>query len=348
MRIGFVVNSIETEEPQYTTTRLAFTATRLGHEAWLMGVDDFAHRADGTIAADARTPARKNYKSLETYLGSIQADDSKQDRVPIDELDVLMIRCDPADDQNERPWAVPSGVLFGQLAVAKGTLVVNDPANLANALNKTYFQHFPEAVRPRTLISRDPVEITEFMHELGQPGVLKPLQGSGGASVFLVSSDESPNLNQMIEAIARDGYVVAQEYLPEAEQGDTRIFVMNGEPLRRGDSYAAFQRVNKGSDMRSNMHVGGESAPVKVTDTMLELVRSVRPKLIADGMFLVGLDVVGDKLMEINVFSPGGLGSCQKLYDVDFTETVIEALERKVALRPNYGPTLDNARLATL
>ena len=104
------------------------------------------------------TPARLRARTtsrLETYLGSIQADDSKQDRVRIDELDVLMIRCDPADDQNERPWAVPSGVLFGQLAVAKGTLVVNDPANLANALNKTYFQHFPEAVRPRTLISRD-------------------------------------------------------------------------------------------------------------------------------------------------------------------------------------------------
>ena len=65
-------------------------------------------------------------------------------------------------------------------------------------------------------------------------------------------------------------------------------------------------------------------------------------------MFLVGLDIVGDKLMEVNVFSPGGLGSCEKLYDVDFTETVIEALERKVALRPNYEPTLDNARLATL
>ena len=74
----------------------------------------------------------------------------------------------------------------------------------------------------------------------------------------------------------------------------------------------------------------------------------MRPKLIADGMFLVGLDIVGDKLMEINVFSPGGLGSCQKLYDVDFTETVIEALERKVALRPHYGLSLGNVRLATL
>ena len=94
---------------------------------------------------------------------------------------------------------------------------------------------------------------------MGESAVLKPLQGSGGRSVFLVSSDESPNLNQMIEAIGRDGYIVAQELLTEADKGDVRLFVMNGEPLRRGDSYAAFRRVNHGPDMRSNMHVGGES-----------------------------------------------------------------------------------------
>lgn len=200
MRIGFVVNSIETEQPQYTTTRLAMTATRMGHDTWLMGVGDFAHRADGSIGANARTAKRKNHKSLEAYLGGLQGDDGIQDRVRIDDLDVVMMRSDPAADVIERPWAVASGVLFGQLTVAKGTLVVNDPANLANALNKTYFQHFPEVVRPRTLISRDSAEIAGFVRELGESAVLKPLQGSGGASVFLVSSDESPNLNQMIEA----------------------------------------------------------------------------------------------------------------------------------------------------
>ncbi len=81
---------------------------------------------------------------------------------------------------------------------------------------------------------------------------------------------------------------------------------------------------------------------------MLEVVDTVRPKLIEDGMFLVGLDIVGDKLMEVNVFSPGGLGSCHKLYDVDFTEPVIAALERKIALRTHYTTDLDNTRLATL
>jgi glutathione synthase len=261
---------------------------------------------------------------------------------------VLMMRNDPAEDMTERPWAVTSGVLFAQLSVARGTLVLNDPANLANAVNKTYFQHFPDVVRPRTLISRDAGDIAAFIDDMGGGAVLKPLQGSGGSNVFFVSGDESPNLQQMIEAVGRDGYIVAQEVLPEADAGDVRMFIMNGEPLVAGGHHAAFRRVNKTADPRSNMRAGGKAERVKVTDAMLELAEVVRPKLIADGMFLVGLDIVGDKLMEVNVFSPGGLGSCESIYKAKFADVVIDALERKIDLRRHYGLRIDNARLATL
>jgi glutathione synthase len=258
------------------------------------------------------------------------------------------MRNDPADDVVERPWAVTSGILFGQLMVAQGTLVLNDPANLADAVNKTYFQHFPEVVRPATLISRNAEEISRFVDEMGGSAVLKPLQGSGGTGVFLVSSDESPNLNQMIEAISRDGYIVAQEVLSQASDGDVRMFVMNGEPLMRDGQHAAFRRVNRSADLRSNMTAGGKAEKVKVTEGMLEIVEVVRPKLRTDGMFLVGLDIVGDKLMEVNVFSPGGLHTCEKLYGANFAETVIDALEYKVDLRNHYGPGLSNSTVATL
>lgn len=346
MKLGFVVNRISTEQPGYTTTRLAMTATRMGHDVWLMGVDDFAHDPDGSVAAMARTVPAKNYRSLKAYLEKIQSDEAAE-RIVVDDLDVLMMRNDPAEDVAERPWAVTSGVLFGQLAMSRGVLVVNDPTSLADAVNKTYFQHFPEEVRPRTMISRDPAAINEFIEEMKGSAVLKPLQGSGGAGVFLVSGKESPNVNQMIEALSRDGYIVVQEYLAAGKDGDTRLFVMNGQPLERDGQYAAFRRVNESTDMRSNMHAGGEAHPAKVTDEMLHMVDLVRPKLLNDGMFLVGLDIVGNKLMEVNVFSPGGLGSSQELYEVDFTQPVIEALERKVELRSSY-PNLDNARLATL
>jgi glutathione synthase len=348
MRIGFVVNDVQTEQPQYTTTRLALSATRRGHEVWMIGVGDFAHHPDGTIGAHARSAAAKNYKTLESYLRSLQGNASTTEQITVGDLDVLMMRNDPAEDATERPWAVTSGILFAQLGVADGVLVLNDPAGLANAVNKTYFQHFPEAVRPRTLISRDHAELTAFVHEVGDSAVLKPLQGSGGAGVFKVSDREAPNLNQMLEAIQRDGYIVAQEYLPQAAKGDVRVFVMNGEPLTVGGTYAAFRRTNQSADVRSNMHVGGKATKVKVTNAMLAVCEAVRPKLLADGMFLVGLDIVGDKLMEVNVFSPGGLGTCQKLYDRNFADIVIAALERKHELRTHYRTTISNTRLATL
>ncbi len=147
---------------------------------------------------------------------------------------------------------------------------------------------------------------------------------------FLINEVEQANINQLIDAVIRDSYCIVQEYLPAAVEGDVRLFVMNSRALRYQDQYAAFRRVNKSGDARSNMHSGGESVPAEVTDQMLELVEIVRPKLIRDGMFLVGLDIVDDKLMEINVFSPGGLGSAQQHTGVDFTEAIIQDLERKV------------------
>jgi glutathione synthase len=142
--------------------------------------------------------------------------------------------------------------------------------------------------------------------------------------------------------------VVAQEYLPDAKDGDVRMFVMNGEPLTVDGQIAAFRRKSSGEDIRSNMSAGGKAVAVQVTKEMLGLVEAVRPKLVADGMFLVGLDIVGDKLMEVNVFSPGGLGSCQQLYDVDFAPAIIKDLERKAGMRAHYGPQLHNRALATL
>jgi glutathione synthase len=95
--------------------------------------------------------------------------------------------------------------------------------------------------------------------------------------------------------------------LPEAKAGDVRLFVMNGKPLERDGNYAAFRRVPAKGEVRSNIHVAGTAERVEVTKTMLSVAEMVRPKLVQDGMFLVGLDIVGNKLLEINVFTPGGL-----------------------------------------
>jgi glutathione synthase len=228
-----------------------------------------------------------------------------------------------------------------------GVIVLNDPNALAKATNKMYFQLFPDEVRPHTLITRDRGEIKSFAREFGTI-VLKPIQGSGGANVFLVRPEDIPNLNQMIDAVTRDGYVIAQEYLQAAEEGDTRLFLMNGKVLRYKGKYAAFRRIRTGGDLRSNIHAGGKLDKAIIGDKELRIAEIVRPKLVQDGMFLVGLDIVGDKLMEINVFSPGGLGSAQKFEGCNFSHAVIQCLERKVEYMQYYERNFDNVEMACL
>jgi glutathione synthase len=348
MKIAFVVNDVQTELATYTTTRLAMAAVNLGHKSYTFGVGDFICAADGSVHALARRVRGKSYKSLDKFLAELQSSEHDPDHINLDELDVVMLRNDPSTDAIERPWAQSSGILFGQLVANRGTMVVNDPENLARAINKTYFQQFPEEIRPKTLIGRSADELKRWIVEQHGKVVIKPLQGSGGKNVFLVGEDERANLNQMLDAVLRDGYCVAQEYLPAASKGDVRLFVMNGRPLERDGKYAAFRRINKTGDARSNMHTGGESEPVDVTDKMLRMVEIVRPKLISDGMFLVGLDIVADKLIEINVFSPGGLGSSSQFAGLDFSHVVIEDLERKVEYRRYYDGRMRNHELATL
>jgi len=348
MKIGFVVNDIMTEQAGYTTTRLGMWAINRGHDVWIMGLGDFAYDPDENIRARVRSVPKRQYKSNESYLSLLQGKKAITERITVDDLDVLMLRSDPANETGSRSWAGTAGINFGRIAMRHGVIVLNDPNGLAKAVNKTYFQLFPEEVRPKTLITRDAADIKNFAKDHGGHIVLKPLQGSGGSGVFLVRPEDKSNLNQIIESLSRDGYIIAQEYLPDAQEGDIRLFMMNGAPLRYKGKYAAFRRVRSGDDMRSNIHAGGKLRQAEITKEHLQLAEIVRPKLVQDGMFLVGLDIVGNKLMEINVFSPGGLGSAQRFEKVNFNIAVLEALERKVEYMGFYRRNFDNDEMATL
>jgi len=347
VKVGFLVNDLKTEEGKFTTSRLGQAAVNRGHEVWVMGVGDLAYDPDGKIRAQATSVPKTKYATSDSYTAELQGQNAVKRRITVDDLDVLMLRNVPSDDAISRPWAATAAAEFARIAMRQGVIVLSDPNGLAKASSKMYFQLFPEQVRPRTLITRQRDEIKAFAREEGTI-VIKPLQGSGGASVFLVRENDIPNLNQMIDAVSRDGYVIAQQYLPAAEQGDMRLFVINGRPLRVGKKYAAFRRVRTGGDMRSNIHAGGTKAAAEVDRTALHIAEVVRPKLVQDGMFLVGLDIVGDKLMEINVFSPGGLGSAQQFEKVNFSAHVIEAVERKVQYMRFYGRNFDNVDMCTL
>jgi glutathione synthase len=349
MRIAFYVNALATEETTYSTTLLAHEAQRRGHEVFYISVEDLCYQADGSLAAHAWGVPAKRYRSDETFLEAIRGETAQREWVDLESLDVILLRNDPARDQGDRPWAVGIGLLFGQEAARRGVLVLNDPAGLARAVNKMYLQSFPQEVRPVTLITRDDGAIKEFVKENRDRGVvIKPLSGSGGEGVFLVKGEDQSNLNQILEAVRRYGYVIVQEYLPAAREGDTRFFLLNGRPLEVNGKYAAFCRIGQEGDLRTNISAGGRTARCKMTDRVLELAELVRPRLVRDGMFLVGLDVAGDKLMEINVFSPGGLRVASHYEGVDFGAAVMDAVESKVQHREHAEGQMENVELATL
>ena len=345
MRIAFLINSFETERDVYTTTRLALAAHKAGHEVLYLSVEDFICDPDESLRVRVRAPGG-TYKTEKTLLAGV-VEDGVEDRVPVEDIDALLLRNDPADDAAERPWAQSAGIVFGQLAAQRGCLVLNDPEGLAKAVNKVYFQRFPAEVRPKTLVTRHADDVRKFIKDHGGDAVIKPFQGSGGEGVFVVRGDDKANLNQIIDAVCQNGYMVVQEFLEEAAGADTRMYLVNGVPLQHEGVYAAFRRQGQGDDLRSNISAGGSIEKAEVADRELEIAEMVRPQLVQDGMFMVGLDIAGGILLEVNVFSPGGIGSIEKTTGVDFAPVVIDAIQRKVEVRKRYAQHFSNVTLAT-
>ena len=345
MKIGFVVNDVATEYLLAATISMARAAVELGHTVYMIGVGDLTYHPDGRVSAVA-VQARKR-KTKVAFVEYLKSPEAERESIASGDLDVLYLRYNPGENISAKPWEHDAGIVFGQIAMLEGVIVLNHPYTLAYAVNKMYFQHFPEAVRPRTLISRSVDEIRKFYESQELGVVLKPLTGYGGEDVFLLQEDAT-NLKQIVESISRKSYVIVQEYLPAATEGDIRLFLMNGKPLQCEGKYAALRRVNKTGDFRSNLSAGGKPAKAKITPEILELAEMVRPRLLADGFFFVGIDIVGNKLVEINTISAGGLNAASKLEGVDFGAEVIRAIERKVRHKEVYGNRLRNRQLAVM
>jgi glutathione synthase len=348
MMIGFFVNDLEREHENYATTVLAHMATSRGHRVCYLTPADFVLSPDDSVAVHGRFLPKRKYKDRADFFKTLKDPKAiKIEQLDVTEIDVLMLRNDPSID-TATPWAMEAGILFGREAVKRGVIVLNDPDSLGRAINKLYFQGFPPEARAETLITKHASDIKAFAKAHRGNIILKPLQGSGGSGVFKLDPNNQANLNQMIEAIGRDGYIIAQAYVPAAKKGDIRLFIMNGSPLEIDGKYAALRRVAAKDDIRSNIHAGGKAEAVEIGEVELKVAEIIRPKLLADGMFLVGIDIVGDTILEVNVFSPGNLHSCSELAGVDFAVPILEAIERKVAIKAQYAHAFDNRHLAIL
>ena len=341
MRMAFLVNRVETEVDEYATTRLAKAAALMGHEVWYIGLGDLRiGEPDGEIGAHARPGMAREDDTLTVFVDRMK--ESSAAHIRLDKLDAVFLRNDSIEDLQDRPWAGSLGAVFGQLLMKRGVTVVNDPTMLLRAGTKVYLDDFPAEIRPRSLMTRNEEDVRGFISSEGR-SIIKPLHGAKGRNVFMVDGEDEPNLNQIIEAVLGDGYVYAQGYVDSAEDGDMRIFLLDGELIEVDGHVAAFRRVPEGNDPRANISTGGRMQPGDITAEQRAMVAAMHDKLVQDGMFFVGIDVIGEKVVEINAESPSGLQAIEHLYDIDICPVVIDALERRTR-NGQARPSFDSPR----
>jgi glutathione synthase len=335
MRVCFVVNNVRTQRSTYTTLHLAFSAHRRGHDVAFASVDSFSQGEGPEIVADVVRPKPGRLRDAAAYARALTAAAAPHEEARLADFDVIFLRNNPNAGAGEGDKFNPA-LDFGRRLKSQGVLVVNDPDGLSRAGSKMYLAGFPAELRPKTLVTRSVDRVRAFLRELDGPAIIKPLAGFGGKNVFYVARGQSANLPQMISTVRRDGYVIAQEYLPAVAKGDKRVLLLGGAPLRVGGMVAAYKRMRPKDDIRNNMHVGGSRRRAEFSDEEQRICDLLRPRLAADGLYFVGVDLVGDKILEINVHAPGGIHNINELYDVDVGTAVIRDLERKVELRGVY------------
>jgi glutathione synthase len=247
--------------------------------------------------------------------------------VPLAAFDVVFMRKDPPFDMAY----FFATHLLGLVDPAM-TLVMNAPRGLREANEKLYALNFPDLI-PESLVTAEIARLRAFLEALGGEMIVKPLDGCGGAGVLHVRRDDR-NLNALLEMSTQDGrqLVMAQRYLPAARQGDKRLIVLDGEPL------GAVLRVPREDEHRGNIHVGGRVVRSPVDDRDREICRRMAPRLRADGLWFVGLDVIDGLVTEVNVTSPTGIqeidrldGACLEAQVLDFAESRAARLDRSRA-----------------
>lgn len=326
MRIFCVVNAVSDVRPSQTTALIVQTAVRRGHEVVLAGVGALGLGDDGTVRILGRRLDPASAQDTETLLAAARS--APQVEHVVCETDTLLLRFNPARDE-ARAWAYRNALVLATLARDRGALVINDPEGLARAGTKLFAASLPAHTRPATLVSRDPAAFRRFAVSIGGPLVLKPLAGTRGRDVFLLDGADAPNFAAIVDVLTRDGFAVAQAYLPDAVNGDTRVVVLDGAPLRVGDVAAAIRRVPPPDDFRSNVAVGGRPEPGLLTPALEKLVADVAPALAQARLHLVGLDVIGGLVVEVNAFATGGLYDGNRFFGVDFTEPILAWLENR-------------------
>lgn len=312
MRLGVVMDPIATINIKKDSTfEMIWQAQALGWQIEYLEMNDLF--IDNGVA-------RARMRSLSAHQDANHWFDLGDTRVePLGDLDAILMRKDPPFDME---FVYSTYIL--ELAEQQGALVVNSPQALRDCGEKTYCAWFPDLC-PQTIITREASDFKTFLAE-HQDIIVKPLDGMGGTSIFRIQTG-SPNINVIIETLTDYGqrYAMAQTFIPEISDGDKRILVVNGEPVP-----FVLARMPAKGETRGNLAAGGRGVARPISDSDLKIAHTVGPELVKRNILFAGLDVIGDRLTEINVTSPTCIKEINEAYQTNIALDLLKAIEQKL------------------
>ena len=315
MKFAFIIDPLESLKAyKDSTVAMMRAAVKRGNEIWAIQRTALTWR-DGVVAARAE---RLEVGADDTAWFAV----AEEAVTPLTAYDAVLMRQDPPFD-----FEYVAATWLLERAEAEGARIWNKPRSIRDHSEKVAIAEFPHYT-PTTLIARDPDDIHAFIDELGDV-ILKPLDGMGGSSIFRVLKDD-PNRNVIVEMLTQFGArsIMAQRYLPAISQGDKRILLIAGEPVPY-----CLARIPKPGESRGNLAAGGKGVARPLLGRDREIAEALAPVLWARGLLIVGLDVIGDCLTEINVTSPTCFVEITQQTKFDVAAMLVDALERECGER---------------
>ena len=312
IKLGIVMDPIhDINIKKDSSFAMLIAAQARDYQLFYMEMHDLA-LVDGEAVANMKPLTVKDDTSSWFDLGEAK-------NTPLADLDVILMRKDPPFDTE---FIYATYIL--ERAEDKGTLIVNKPQSLRDANEKLFTAWFAEHT-PTTLVTRDSQRIRNFYNEQ-QDIILKPLDGMGGSSIFRVKPND-PNLGVIIETLTNYGqtYAMIQAFIPEITEGDKRILIIDGEPVPY-----ALARIPAKGETRGNLAAGGHAHPQPLSESDWHIAHSLGPELKKRGLIFVGIDVIGNKLTEINVTSPTCIKEIEAAYDVSITGMLFDSIETRL------------------
>lgn len=291
MRVAIAVNNVAALTPTWTTIHLIDAFLNAGHEVRIIeGLEIDINTAGEQIARAWRLDPPSH--GIEAITRTLQRRTARRTRCAVASCDLLMLRSNPLR---------PELLTFALLAESLGVHVINSPRGLALTSSKSWLATLPNVPRPMTLISRSRAAAHQFARETRKTLIIKPMTGSGGRGVHRIPAHRPDLLDRALDQLYYTGHFVVQEYLPAAAHGEKRLVWANGEVI------GAYLRKRSAGEFRHNLKQGSAPHPCKVTDTDLAIAASLRPHLERCGVYLAGLDVIGEHIIEVNTLNPGGV-----------------------------------------